>query len=68
MQRGNPTYTSQKMQKDVYRGHQKVHAIKLHTVVTPKGIIANLYTPLGILYRAGQDLDPDLQKKWTLDF
>ena len=41
MQRGTPVYTSQNMQRDVLNGHQNVHAIKFHTVVTPKGIIEN---------------------------
>lgn len=46
MQRGTPICTSQKMQKVAYNEHQKVHAIKLHTLVTPNGTITNLYGPV----------------------
>ena len=38
--KGTPLFT-QNMQRDVLNGHQNVHAIKFHTVVTPKGIIEN---------------------------
>ena len=31
------------MQTVVYNGHKRVHAIKFQSVVTPNGIIANLY-------------------------
>ena len=29
-----------------YNGHEKVHAIKFHSVVTPNGLIANLFGPV----------------------
>ena len=33
-------------QREVYNGHKRVHAIKFQSVVTPNGLIANLYGPV----------------------
>ena len=33
-------------QRILYNGHKKVHAIKFQSVVTPNGLIANLYGPV----------------------
>ena len=34
-------------QKIVYNGHKRVHAIKFQSVVTPNGMIANMFGPVG---------------------
>lgn len=34
-------------QRIVYNGHKRVHAIKFQSVVTPNGMIANLFGPVG---------------------
>jgi hypothetical protein len=34
-------------QRVLYNGHKRVHAIKFQSVVTPNGLIANLYGPVG---------------------
>lgn len=33
-------------QREVYNGHKKVHALKFQSVVTPNGLIANLFGPM----------------------
>ena len=33
-------------QRVLYNGHKRVHAIKFQSVVTPDGMIANLYRPV----------------------
>ena len=38
-----PICRPQEMQRVVYNGHKRVYAIKFQFVVTPNGIIANLY-------------------------
>lgn len=34
-------------QRSVYNGHKRVHALKFQSIVTPNGLIANLYGPVG---------------------
>ena len=34
-------------QRIVYSGHKRVHSIKFQSVVTPKGMIANMFDPVG---------------------
>jgi hypothetical protein len=34
-------------QRLVYNGHKRHHALKFQSVVTPNGMIANLYGPVG---------------------
>ena len=34
-------------QRTMYNGHKRIHAIKFQSVVTPDGMIANLYGPVG---------------------
>lgn len=34
-----------KYQKEVYSGHKRVHCLKYQSIVTPNGMIANLYGP-----------------------
>ena len=34
------------MQRSLYNGHKRVHAIKFQSVVAPNGLIANLYGQL----------------------
>ena len=36
-------------QRVMYNGHKRVHAIKFQSVVSPNGLIANLYGPVGKL-------------------
>jgi hypothetical protein len=36
-----------KNQRTVYNGHKRIHAIKFQSVVTPNGLIANLFGPVG---------------------
>ena len=38
-----------KHQRMMYNGHKRVHAVKLQTVVAPKGLIANLFWQVGKL-------------------
>ena len=33
-------------QRIVYNGHKRAHALKFQSVVTPNGLIANLYGPM----------------------
>ena len=33
-------------QREVYNGHKRVHALKFQSVVTPNGLIANLFGPV----------------------
>lgn len=42
-----PICRPEKNQRTVYNGHKRVHAIKFQSVVTPNGLIANLYGPVG---------------------
>jgi len=35
-----------RMQRTVYNGHRRVHALKYHAIVTPDGIIAHFYEPV----------------------
>ena len=35
-----------KMQRTVYNGHERVHAIKFQGIATPNGLVANLYGPV----------------------
>ena len=41
-----PICRPQRDQRAVYNGHKRVHAIKFQSVVTPNGMIANLYGPV----------------------
>lgn len=34
-------------QRLLYNGHKRVHGIKFQSVVTPNGMIANMYGPVG---------------------
>ena len=34
-------------QQIVYNGHKRVHSLKFQSIVTPNGLIANLYGPVG---------------------
>ena len=34
------------MQRTVYNGHKRVHAIKFQSIVTPNGLVSNLYGPV----------------------
>ena len=34
-------------QRIVYNGHKRVHALKFQSIVTPNGLIVNLYGPVG---------------------
>lgn len=36
------------MQRAVYNGHKRVHALKFQSVTIPNGIIANMFGPLGM--------------------
>ena len=36
-------------QRLLYNGHKRVHGIKFQSVVTPDGMIANMYGPVGKL-------------------
>ena len=35
------------MQRIVYNGHKRVHALKFQSVATPNGLIANMFEPVG---------------------
>ena len=35
------------MQRIVYNGHKRVHALKFQSVATPNGLIANMFGPVG---------------------
>ena len=37
-------------QRLLYNGHKRVHGIKFQSVVTPDGMIANMYGPVGKLF------------------
>lgn len=41
-----PVSRPRKNQRLVYNGHKRVHSLKFQSVVTPNGMIANLYGPL----------------------
>ena len=34
------------MQRTVYNGHTRVHAVKFQAIATPNGLVANLYGPV----------------------
>ena len=38
------------MQRIVYNGHKRVHALKFQSVVLPNGIIANMFGPIGMQF------------------
>ena len=44
-----PICRPMKNQRTVYNGHKRIHAIKFQSVVTPNGLIANLFGPVGKL-------------------
>ena len=49
-----PISRPKECQRVVYNGHKRVHAIKFQSVVTPSGMIANLYGPVeGRLHDSG---------------
>jgi hypothetical protein len=35
------------MQRIVYNGHKRVHALKYQSLALPNGLIANLFGPVG---------------------
>ena len=37
-------------QRLLYNGHKRIHGIKFQSVVTPDGMIANMYGPVGKLF------------------
>ena len=39
------------MQRMVYNGHKRVHALKFQSISLPNGMIANIYGPVGMLLR-----------------
>ena len=39
----------------VYNGHKKVHRLKFQTISMPNGMLANLYGPVGELYRVHKE-------------
>ena len=41
-----PICSQKRNQREVYNGHTRVHALKYQSVVSPNGLIANLYGPL----------------------
>ena len=41
-----PVCRSQQMQRVIYNGHKRVHAIKFQSVVAPNGMIVNLFGPV----------------------
>ena len=41
-----PICLPQEYQRVVYNGHKRVHALKFQSVVTPNGLIANLFGPV----------------------
>lgn len=41
-----PICRPKRNQREVYNGHKRVHALKYQSVVSPNGLIANLYGPL----------------------
>ena len=47
-------------QRLLYNGHKRVHGIKFQSVVTPDGMIANMYGPVGKLFF--------FLRKWNLRF
>ena len=38
-------------QREIYNGQKEVHGLKFQSVSLPNGMIANLYGPVGKLYR-----------------
>ena len=38
------------LQRVVYNGHKRVHALKFQSVTLPNGMIANIYGPVGKIY------------------
>ena len=50
-----------KMQRVVYNGHKRVHALKFQAIAVPNGLIANLYGPVeGCRHDAGMLKDSGL--------
>ena len=50
-----------KMQRVVYSGHKRVHALKFQAIAVPNGLIANFYGPVeGCLHDAGMLKDSGL--------
>ena len=41
-----PIYQPKENQRMVYNGHKRVHALRLQSIFTPNGIIANLFGPV----------------------
>ena len=41
-----PICRPQQLQRVVYNGHKRVHALKYQAIATPNGLIANLYGPI----------------------
>ena len=50
-----------KLQRVVYNGHERVHALKFQSVALPNGLTANLYSPVeGCRHDAGMLKDSGL--------
>ena len=59
-----PVCRPNQMQRAIYNGHKKVHAIKFQSVVAPNGLIENLYGPMeGKRHDAGMLRDSQLLQK-----
>ena len=43
----SPIFRPLQNRRIVYNGHKRVHALKFQSIVTPNGLIANLYGPVG---------------------
>ena len=41
-----PVFRPTSNQRALFNGHKRIHAIKFQSVVTPNGLIANLYGPV----------------------
>ena len=46
-----PICRPNKNQRIVYNGHKRVHSLKFQSVALPNGMIANLYGPIGKIFR-----------------
>lgn len=42
-----PNYRPLQNRRIVYNGHKRVNALRFQSIVTPNGLIANLYGPVG---------------------
>ena len=59
-----PVCRPSQMQRAIYNGHKKVHALKFQSVVAANGLIANLYGPMeGKRHDAGMLRDSQLLQK-----